>query len=283
MAIQLILPFQAIGDQVSVTAVPEAYYSQTGDRLFYSDQRIWVFQHNPFIAFRPPQDGDIEFTLVPDTRVDSCRDSYIQRYNTHVFGSQTEYLMSSIELTSKPTRHPRLYLHEDSDIVPHKVVVHTTGSDRTSRGETAFWAAYGEDDVRLMTDEVIDAVRRNYKDWMIVQVGAANDKPIEGKHVIDLRGKLDYWQTAAEIASAARFVGVNSGPMHIANCYPRVSKRIVLTEFSRDFLQTPINGLASPFRAGDIRNLLTSWLDPANAYFNRFDEDFGTTFSYRKI
>lgn len=92
----------------------------------------------------------------------------------------------------------------------------------------------------------------------------------------------DIWEPAAEIATASRFIGVNSGPMHIANCYPRVTKRIVLMEFSQGYLARE-NDVAFPWRAGCTRNFLTSWLDPANTYFNRFDQDYGISFSYLKI
>ncbi|MFM0325332.1 glycosyltransferase family 9 protein, partial [Caballeronia glebae] len=180
-------------------------------------------------------------------------------------------------------RHPKLYAHDDSDIVPHKVVVHTTGSDRRLRGESRFWPDLEEDHIRVMSDDVIAALRRNYRNWMIVRIGAEDDKLIEADNVIDLRGKLDLWETAAEIASASRFIGVNSGPMHIANCYPRVSKRIVLMESSQNYLQNRGSKLAFPFRAGDVRNLLTSWLDPANTYFNRFGHDLGITSSFSKV
>ncbi|CAB3774549.1 hypothetical protein LMG29542_07926 [Paraburkholderia humisilvae] len=115
-----------------------------------------------------------------------------------------------------------------------------------------------------MSDSVIAAIARNYKDWMIVQVGAADDKPINARNVIDQRGRLSIWETAAEIVTAARFVGVNSGPMHIANCYPRVSKRIVLMEFSMNYFTKCEKGVPFPLRPGDVRNWLTSWLDPAH-------------------
>ncbi|SKC86913.1 hypothetical protein SAMN05446935_5442 [Burkholderia sp. YR290] len=283
MATQLILPFLAMGDQVSVTAIPEAYFSQRGECLFYSDERIWVFKHNPFIQFRPAKMDDTEFIVYPDAREPSKIESYAGRYNSILFGSQTEFVLHGLGLDGGANRHPRLYLHEEQDIVPHKLVVHTTGSRREQRGELAIQHHLGEDEVRVLSDEVIAAIRRNYRDWLIVQVGAADDKPIEGRNVIDLRGKLDPWESAAEIASAARFIGVNSGPMHIANCYPRVSKRIVLMEFSADFLKAPGTSVDFPLRAGDIRHVLTSWLDPANTYFNRFGQDYGTTLSYLKI
>jgi hypothetical protein len=282
MALQLTLPFFEIGDQVSVTAIPEAYYAQKGERLFYADERFWVFKHNPYIDCRHPRQGDTEVLVVPDARLKVQAERYVRRYNTEVLGSQTEFMLNELGLVGGMGRHPRLYVHENLDIVPHKVVVHTTGSNRELRGEAAIRYRLGEDAVRVMSDQVIDAILRNYKDWLIVQIGATDDKPIAGRNVIDLRGRLDLWESAKEIATASRFVGVNSGPMHIANCYPRVSKRIVLMEFSQSYFAHE-NGVAFPWRAGSVHNVLTTWLDPANTYFNRFDQDYGASFSYLKI
>lgn len=255
---------------------------QTGERLFYSDERIWVFRHNPHIDFRKPTNGDEELLIVPDVRLRSQADRYVSQYKSPIIGSQTEFMLNELGLKGGVSRHPRLYIHEDLDIVPHKVVVHTTGSDRELSGEDAIRYRFGEDEVRVMSDEVIAAIGRNYRNWQIVQIGAANDKPVDGGNVVDLRGRLDLWESAAEIASAARFVGVNSGPMHIANCYPRVSKRIILMEFSRGYLARE-DGVTFPLRAGSVENFLTSWLDPANTYFNRFDRDYGISLSYLKI
>jgi hypothetical protein len=282
VATQLNLVYYAMGDQVCVTSIPEAWFTQKGERLFYSDPRYWVFRHNPYIDFREPEPDDVVCRIVPDKRLDAQLEAYLKRQNSHVSGSQTEFILTTLGLTDGTHRHPRLYVHEEAAILPHKVVVHTTGSDRTLAGEPAIRSLLGEDEVRLMSDDVIDAIARNYRDWMIVQVGGAADKPVPGRNVLDLRGKLDVWETAAEIASASRFIGVNSGPMHIANCYPRVSKRIVLMEFSRDYLSAH-EGFSISMRPGDIRNRLTCWLDPSNAYFNRFERDYGASFSYLKI
>jgi hypothetical protein len=282
VATQLRLGYLALGDQVSVTSIPEAYLAQTGERLFYFDSRIWVFRHNPYIDFREPNPDDVMCRPLPDTYFKSQIEVYRDRQNASVFGSQTEYMLNALGLADGAYRHPRLYIHEDAVILPHKIVVHTTGSNRAVAGEPAIRHGLGEDEVRVMSDEVIEAIKRNYRDWMIVQVGGATDKPVEGRNVIDLRGKLDVWETAGEIASASRFIGVNSGPMHIANCYPRVSKRIVLMEFSRNYLSAH-EGMQFAMRPGDIRNRLTCWLDPSNAYFNRFERDYGASFSYLKI
>ncbi|PVX70837.1 hypothetical protein [Paraburkholderia unamae] len=282
MAVQLRIPFFSIGDQVSVTAIPEAYYAQKGERLFYSDERMWVFKHNPYIDFRSAAQGDTEVMVIPDARDEKHARRYEKQYNSDTFGSQTEYILHQLGLKGGACRHPRLYIHEEVHIVPHKVVVHTTGSDRALTGEAPIRYQFGEDEVRVMSDDVIAAIRRNYRNWLVVQIGSKSDKPLEGRNVIDLRGKLDLWESAAEIATASRFIGVNSGPMHIANCYPRVAKRIVLMEFSRSYLAHE-GDWPFPWRAGCTRNFLTAWLDPENTYFNRFDVDCGSSFSYLKV
>jgi hypothetical protein len=61
----------------------------------------------------------------------------------------------------------------------------------------------------------------------------------------------------------------------MANCFPRVDKRIVLMEFPR---QTLMN-----FRPGDARNWLFSWIDPTNTFFNKWDQDVAYTYSHTKI
>ncbi|CAB3775332.1 hypothetical protein LMG29542_08714 [Paraburkholderia humisilvae] len=95
MAVQLKLPFFAIGDQVSVTSIPEAYLAQKGERLFYADERIWAFKHNPYIDFRQPGACDTELLTVPDSRMRAHVESYFNHYNSIVFGSQTEFLLHS--------------------------------------------------------------------------------------------------------------------------------------------------------------------------------------------
>lgn len=154
-----------------------------------------------------------------------------------------------------------------------KVVVHTTGSDRSREGSENIRSWAGEDAKKEMTDDIISSIMRNYKNYEIVQVGGKDDIPLKGKF-IDKRG-LNYWDTAKEIASAARFIGINSGMTHIANCYPKVHKRIVMAEFSREVLIT--------HKAGDIRNFSFSWYDPSHMFFNRFDVDAGLTYSHLKI
>lgn len=268
--------FIHIGDQIATTAIPENLFHLTGQRSVITDSRIWAFKHNPYVEFKTESEAaDLPvINLIPDCRVPAQSQNYRSRRNHLTTMGQTDYILSTLNIDSFPLRHSRLYVYEDEVIEPDKVVVHTQGSDRTRDGEPAIRFSSGEDSERIMSDQVCAAILKNYRDYRIVQVGAVSDRPLGG-HSIDLRGKTDLWGTAREIATASRFIGVNSGPMHMANCYPRVDKRIVLMEFPQ---QTLLD-----FRPGDIRNWLFSWIDPTNTYINKYEQDIGYTYSYTKI
>lgn len=268
--------FKHIGDQVCTTAIPENLHNVTGMKSIITDDSIWAFKHNPYVVFMSEEEAKDYpvISLIPDCRIEKQIKAYNNMMQSLTTNGQTEYMCVNMGFNDVRLRHPRLYVHEDSKTIPTKIVVHTTGSDRTRDKEPAIRTGSGEDDVRVMSDEVCNAILENYKDFDIIQVGAADDKPLGG-HSVNLCGKLDYWQVAKEISEAARFIGVNSGPMHIANCYPRVEKRIVLMEFPRDTLLT--------FKPSDIRNWLFSWLDVTNTYFNKTDIDIAYTYSYKKL
>ncbi|AMP14655.1 glycosyltransferase family 9 protein [Collimonas pratensis] len=278
-----LLNFQcnAIGDQISVSGMPEAVFLATGEKVAVCNDSMWVFDHNPYVtriskeeaaAFAPE---DVYF-IVPDCAFQEHRDAYWKTHQAAVIASQTDFMVTYLGLAAPASRLPRLYYPATVPTpIANRVVVHTTGSDRARIGEAPFRAQNGEDHIRVMTPEVMQAIAENYQGWEMLQIGAADDVPMPG--AIDLRGKLSIWETAETIGSASRFVGVNSGPMHLANAFPRVDKRIVLMEFSREYLASKSSVQPTPFRPGDIYNYVASWLDPANRHFNRFDCDIGVT------
>lgn len=269
--------FKAIGDQVCTTAIPENLFNATGKKCIITDKSIWPFQHNPYVDHMDVSElpkETLDITLLPDSRDPAQVKHYQTTTGCVTVGSQTEYMLAQLGIDQPELRHPRLYIYEDLDIVPQRVVVNTTGSDRTLVGEPAIRYYAGEDSVRVMSDDVINSILKNYRDYEIVQIGASTDKPIDGK-VKDLRGQLDYWGSAREIAQSAIFIGVNSGPMHLANCYPRTVKKIVLQEFPAKSLRT--------WRPGDTRNFLFSWIDPSSTMYNKFDFDVGPTYAHTKI
>ena len=273
--------FTAIGDYVSMTAIPENYFEQTGEKLIVDDPNAWAFKYNPYII----KEGEVhqELPLICDARDPKMVKHYIDCVQGYQMASQTDFILRSFGLNSPSLRHPRLYIYEDEPQEIGKLVVHTTGSDRTLAGEPAIRNWLGEDDVRVMSLDVMQQIRQNYKDWKVVQIGAKGDIEFPNAD-IDYRGKLDIWGSVKEIATATRYIGVVTGPMHIANCYPRVDKRIVLMEFSEQHLTTKSHDKMSfEARPGDLRNMMMSWLDPSNRYFNKSDRDMGFTFSYEKI
>ncbi len=268
--------FRHIGDQVCTTGVPENIFHATGEKSVITDSAIWAFKHNPYVEFKTEEEsqGLPTINLIPDCRVPQQAQHYFDTMKSFVANSQIEYMCRNFGLENIVLRHPRLYIYEDEKIQPDKIVVHTSGSDRTRDNEPAIRYSSGEDSERYLSDEVITVILENYRDYQIVQIGSKGDKPVGG-HSIDRRGQYNYWQSAREIATSSKFIGVNSGPMHIANCYPRVEKRVVLMEFPEETLLK--------HNPGDIRNWLFSWIDPSNTYFNKFDRDIGLTYSYKKI
>ena len=275
-AVKLRFLFTQIGDQVCATGLPEIIYQKTGKKSVITDERIWAFKHNPYVIFMSEEEsqGLPEKLIAPDSRDGNQQKSYIEQRNTFQMYSQSEYMALNFNMPDVHLRHPKLYVNEENDIIPNKIIVHTTGSDRTRLNENPIRYSSGEDAERVMSDIVIHTILKNYKNFDIIQIGGETDKPLGG-HSTNLCGKLDYWEVAEQISTASRFIGVNSGPMHIANCYPRVDKRIVLMEFPK---QTLIR-----FQPGDVRNWLFSWIDTTNTYFNKTLEDVGTTYSYTKI
>lgn len=266
--------FDGIGDQVCTTSFPENYFNVTGNKLAIDNPKIWAFKYNPYIEFMTPNQTRtlIPITLMPDTRSHDQAVNYNKMYDNPSIGSQAEWLCANVSIKDPKLRHPRLYIHEDEKIIPNKVVVHTTGKINRP-GEPEIRYGLGEDSTRSMSQNMIEQIAENYDGWDVYQIGGVNDTPIVGKFT-DLRG-LDLWETAKHISQSARFIGINSGMMHIAHCYPRVEKRIIMNELSNESI--------SKWRIGDIRNLSFAWYDAASTIFNKTDHDISYTYSYKKI
>lgn len=266
-----------IGDQVVCSSVPENIYQSTGKKCVIVNHNVWPFKHNPYVIYSNKKDlhkDIINLHLPIDDRNSEYFNSFFKLHHHSTVRSQAEMICFFLGIYDIVLHHPRLYVYEDENINPNKIVVHTTGSARFNSGDPPIHKKMGEDSVRVMSDDIIQKILNNYKDYHIVQIGAASDKPLGG-NTVDMRGKLSYWETAKEIATSSKFIGINSGPMHIANCYPRVEKRIVLQEFSEDAL--------IKFRPGDMSNWTFQWLDPSCMYLNKYDRDITFSKSYHKI
>ena len=159
-------------------------------------------------------------------------------------------------------RHPRLYRHEElQGSTCATITVHTTGKSEGG----------------VMPDHVIEQIQKNYKNYIIYQVGGKDDKSTP---FIDKRG-LSLWETAELIAKCQIFIGVNSGMMNIAQCYPRVNRKVLLIENATLSTEDIMFGYRplSKYRP----DAAAHWVDFNWQYFNVHNRDMGITMTYEKI
>jgi hypothetical protein len=238
--IALINDAPGIGDKLQFAALPEIFHDNTNEKIV-DVSRCWVYDYNPFVI-----------------RENIPCEQHINLWGLSHTYKQVQYLSTS-ERFFKNTifkdfkinlRHPRLYRFEDLKTIPNRIVIHTTGK---SEGGS-------------ISDEALKQIEKRYSHFEVIQVGGKNDKPT---NFINKLG-LGIWETVEIIASASIFIGIDSGAgMGIANCYPRVNRKIILNRNDMDTI-SPLN----PY---------TGWLDFNVQYFNQTEHDMGTTYSYKKI
>jgi len=231
-----------IGDKIQFTHIPENIYYFTGQKVF-DVSKSWVFDSNPFIE-RGSNNVSQAIDLwelshnFPKDGFRSHAERFFILYNK-IFG--TNYHNPIL-------RHPRLYKYEKDKIAQNRVLVHTTGkSEKTP-----------------LQDQVIQHIEDVYKNYEVIQIGGISDKKTP---FINKLG-MSFWETVELIATSAIFIGVNSGMMNIANCFPRVHKKIVLASNFDKFLPMGYDNC---------------WFDHGVTYFNPSKHDIGATFSFLKI
>lgn len=221
-----------IGDQVVYSSLPENYWHGTGEKLI-DVRKLWVFDHNPYIVRRERPDKFVNLWSV--------------RLSREPCASLAERICEAWNLPDCPLRHARLYAFEDEPVRRGTVVVHATGKNAGS-----------------LPEQVIAQIARNYADWEILQVGAETDRQTPFR---DCRG-LPLWDSIRLVATCEVFIGVDSGMMNVANCYPRVRRKVVILREPEKHVPA-----AHPLR----------WIDFNWEYFNPGETDRGITMSYRKI
>ena len=233
-----------IGDHVHYTFWPEIYYENTGKKLVDLNKK-WCYDYNPFVE----RDKPVDIAFCPWELDKLLPKKHYLNAPEQVFS----WLNFKVNI-----RHPRLYRFEDIVPIPGTVCVNTTGKSMHTE----------------IPDKVIDLISETYRDYQIFQVGGINDR---NTPFIDRRG-LGMWNTAELIAKSQIFIGVNSGMMHIADCYPRVCKKILIDERSLEELKQwwPCSRIMEPISD-------SHWLNTTMAYYNYSDNDIGITYTWRKI
>lgn len=235
--------YLGIGDRIQFSLIPENIFYLTGEKI-YDINNSWVFDYNPFVE-----------RGLPSSKIDKIIDPWeMSRNFGYGFKSHAERFFDyynkayGTKFKDFKLRHPRLYAFENNKINFNRILIHTTGkSERVP-----------------LSDEVIDHIEKKYKNYEIIQIGGKEDKPTP---FIQKLG-LSIWETVELISSSIMFIGVNSGMMNIANCYPRVWKKILLPRDLESF---------TPLSKDNV------WFDYNNSYYNYTEDDIGATFSYLKI
>lgn len=238
-----------IGDKLQFSSIPENYYYTHGKKIIDVD-KSWVYDHNPFVD----RESSPDEVYNPWTSQNSNLNNKINNKSLN-YALLGPAIRAAAALDLNITlRHNRLYLYENNEIECKKVVVHTNGKSEGG----------------IINDTIIEQIQNNYKNYKIYQIGGASDRDTP---FIDMKG-LDIWKTAEFLSSAEIFIGVNSSMMHLANCYPKVRKKIILLQYNQEQLKY--------FYPSAYDNY-THWIDYNNELYNSYDHDIGVTMSYKKI
>jgi len=254
-----------IGDKIQYTHLPENIYKNFGVKL-YDPFKYWVFDKNPYVI----RDANPDIFIILDKLFDLPKEQHETIYGTQYFSRASKHC--DILGIKCYLRHYNLYDQNDQNINYKKISIHT-GPGKSTAGE--------------IPDQIIDIIKEKYKDFELIQVGSTYDKNI---NVTDKRGSsLD--EMINIIKNSFLFIGVNSGPMNIANCYPNIFRKIVLTEGNNDYPKFRTNYesfLSNEFipqkHYGKLPHVShENWLDFGCLYYNITKDDMGVTYSYTKI
>ena len=80
---------------------------------------------------------------------------------------------------------------------------------------------------------------------------------------------MGLWESAELIATSQVFIGVNSSMMNIANCYPRIHRKV--------FINREDTAKYYPV------SRMSSWIDFNWTYITAAEDDEGIAYSYKKI
>lgn len=249
-----------IGDRLIFSGLPQMIYEQTGEKVVDLDTNNWFWDNNPYVKRNVDHKNTVALQMIADR---STFHTYLRNQPNFLSIPDKYCCYFGLECT---LRHPRLYKYENIEREPDKIILTTQGA---LQGHMM-----GESADRVLSDEVISQISQNYKNYKIVQIGSLSDKKAEGVNIIDRRG-LPIWESVKEIASANMYIGVNCGVMWIAACYPHISLKVVLMEYSKESLKyfIPMN----------TDNHHSQWHDWSISWFNKLNEDVGITTSFKQI
>jgi len=287
---------KGIGDKIQWTSIPESFYKFYGTKLI-DIKKSWVFDHNPYIRRDVEGFMDLKFKRANGEFFEGIPCVYCEEkdwvnpqrtanFTMKVKGERKhlivvclwrpEFQTSTasrsewanrvlrIDSATQPEmgfpRGPRLYKYEDPNKVKtNQITIHVGPSNSTPQ---------------FIPSHVLNEIKKRYSNYEIFQIGSEKDYD---SPFIDKRG-LSTWETVKLIAESAIFIGINSGPMNIANCYPHINKKLILHNdgwWEKDFERFEPIGVKVTSSFG--------WADFGWQYYTTDDYDVGRMYSYKRI
>lgn len=249
--------YLGLGDQIQLTSFPENFYKNTGYKVIDLDNNF-LFDNNPYIIRDAKPDLVLDIWSMTDT--DKTGIMYNEKRWVPSIAEKLLFFTNKLLKINLKTylRHPRLYKYEDAERINNQICVHLTG---ISTGICPMYIA--------------EQIRENYKDFNIIQIGKKEDQHFN--QFIDRRG-LDFWGSAKTISESIIFIGVSSSMMNLAFCYPRITKKIILTESDEERKDILDNMMPMDPERGHYH-----WLDWGFSFYNKTERDIGVSYSYLKI
>lgn len=240
-----------IGDKIQFTSVPENYFRHTGENLVDLDES-WIFDLNPYVVR-----GDYKCDKVFDLWEMHC-------YNTAPVFKERTVLLSNAESHARNLDYPvvmnrpRLYCYENFPVLAReKIILHTKGK---SHGP--------------LPSHVVEHILQKYGRSNIIRVGR-KEEWMYSLAAPAFHETSSMWELAKFISDAKLFIGVDSGPSWIAQCYPDVITKKVRLIPDHDRLKEWV-----PLQCCILNS---HWDDRSAQIYNSSEDDLGFTWSYKRI
>lgn len=243
-----------LGDKIIYTSFPENFFKNYGRKLVCLGKEIY-YQYNPYIVYSSPQ---MKFAYCLDLYNGYLKSSRGQEklpnYNNRLEKPYSHANLVGYQIGGMDIflRHPRLYRFENLAVRRNRVVL----------------GFFGNSIRQTVSSSIINYIINRYGRENIISLGETKNNIIEG---VECRSNLPFWELVYIIAGADIFIGIDSGLMHIANCYPRVRKKIILSDYSEKQCAEFLAFISDP------------WIDWNLEYYNIFERDIGITMSFLSI
>jgi heptosyltransferase-3 len=170
----------------------------------------WICQHSPFTHFYNLHMNELRFDPYFKFSLFNKQAEKIglTKHNYYERGNLLKGIFDLCDIPYRESLQPKLYLGKEKswDLPAKYWVIHRKSNGADREWQDKHWIA------------LIDQVIATY-DISIVEVGASDGLAIKHPKFISMVGKTSVVEMANIISEAQFFIGIDSGPAHIANAY----------------------------------------------------------------